>query len=145
MKDINEKILDAWLRISTIINNERLVSDMTYNESLVCNILYRNQQENPDINITATDLCNKTRMLKSQMNRTLNNLEKRGIIVRERSDIDKRQVFIKLNEKTTDTYMSQHEKILELVDSLIERFGKEKAMEIVNVLNLISDMAEEVM
>lgn len=145
MEDINEKILDAWLRISTVINNERLVSDMTYNESLVCNILYRSQKENPDINITATDLCNKTRMLKSQMNRTLNNLEKRGIIIRERSDIDKRQVFIKLNEKTTDTYMSQHAKILELVDSLIERFGKEKAMEIVNVLNLISDMAEEVM
>lgn len=145
MEDINEKILDAWLRISTIINNERLVSDMTYNESLICNILYRKQKENPDINITATDLCNKTRMLKSQMNRTLNNLEKRGIIVRERSNIDRRQVFIMLDEKMVDTYMSQHTKILELVDSFVEKFGKEKTIEIVNVLNLISDMAEEVM
>ena len=31
-----ERILDGWLKMSTAISNERLVSVMTYNESMVC-------------------------------------------------------------------------------------------------------------
>ena len=73
MDSLNENLLNAWLRLSTSINNPRIVSEMTYNESLVCNILYNHSESE----ITATDLCNATKMLKSQMNRTLNQLEKK--------------------------------------------------------------------
>ena len=145
MGAINEKLLDAWLNLSTSINNERLVSDMTYNESLICNLLYRNQINYPEKNLTATDLCNKTKMLKSQMNRTLNSLEEKKIVVRERSKIDKRKVFIKFNMGQANAYKNQHLKILKLVDTVIEKFGKEKAVEIVNIFNEISEIAEEVM
>lgn len=145
MGDINERLLDAWLSLSTSINNERLVSDMTYNESLICNLLYRNQINHPEKDLTATDLCNKTKMLKSQMNRTLNSLEEKKIVVRERSKIDKRKVFIKFNMEQANAYKNQHLKILKLVDTVIEKFGKEKAVEIVNIFNEISEIAEEVM
>ena len=145
MGDINERLLDAWLSLSTSINNERLVSDMTYNESLICNLLYRNQINHPEKNLTATDLCNKTKMLKSQMNRTLNSLEEKKIVIRERSKIDKRKVFIKFDMAQANAYKNQHLKILKLVDAVIEKFGKEKAVEIVNLFNKISEIAEEVM
>lgn len=144
MEQISEKVLRAWLRLSTTINNERIVSDMPFNEALVCNILYRNKKQIPEGNVTATNLCSETKMLKSQMNRTLNSLEKKGIIVRERSVVDKRQVFVKMNIERADTYINQHKKILELVDSFIKKFGEEKAIEIMNTFNLISDMVEEV-
>ena len=39
MEKINEELLTAWLKISTSVNNSRLVSKMSFNESLVCNIL----------------------------------------------------------------------------------------------------------
>ena len=50
----NEQVLEAWLQMTTVINNERITPDLPYNESMICRYLYQNQ----DINVTATDLCN---------------------------------------------------------------------------------------
>ena len=88
----NEALLKTWLRLSTSIINNRLVSEMSYNESLVCSILYPNTKMG--MYMTATELCHFTKMLKSQMNRTLNILEEKKLILRRRSDTDKRQVMI---------------------------------------------------
>lgn len=144
MEILNEKLLDAWIRVSLAVNNERIVSDMTYNESVICNILYRNEKINSGEKITATDLCNRTKILKSQMNRTLNNLEEKQIITRERSETDKRQVYVRFNMDKADVYKKQHAKILKLVDTFIEKFGEEKASEIIEMFNAISNMADEV-
>ena len=54
-EELQEELLDGWLQMSTVICNERLVSAMTYNESMVCGVLYRNRQKC----VTATDLCAK--------------------------------------------------------------------------------------
>ena len=75
MKDLNEEVLDAWLRLTTAISNTKLVSDMPYNEALICNLLYNSQKQQPDMPLTATDLCKKTQMLKSQMNSTLQSMD----------------------------------------------------------------------
>lgn len=140
MNDIHEELLNAWLRLSTAINNTRLVSEMTYNESLICNILY-NQAKKAGT-ITATDLCNMTNMLKSQMNRTLNQLEKKNMITRERSTIDKRQVYITMNLKQCQLYEQQHAKILHILDAVITKLGNEKAIDAISLLNQISDVAD---
>lgn len=72
-EELQEELLDGWLQMSTVICNERLVSAMTYNESMVCGVLYRNRQKC----VTATDLCAKLRILKPQMNAILNGLQNR--------------------------------------------------------------------
>ncbi len=41
---MNEELLEAWLRLSTILCNDRIVSEMPYNEALICNILHRRQR-----------------------------------------------------------------------------------------------------
>ena len=63
MKGLNEELLEAWLRLSRVINNERIVSDMPYNESVICNILYREQVKNPGEYLTATDLCRELSLI----------------------------------------------------------------------------------
>lgn len=144
MEKINEDLLDVWLTLSRTIINDRLVSDMPYNEARICNILYRNQRYHPQQRLTATNLCNETNMLKSQMNRTLNQMEKKGLIIRERSSLDKRNVFISLDPQKAEVYIAQHTKILELVDRIIEKIGKEKTMELIELLTTISAIAHEV-
>lgn len=144
MKNINEELLSSWLRLSIAIVNEKLVSDLTYNESLICNILYKNMLEQPERNLTATDLCTETRILKSQMNRTLNDMEAKNYITRERSLQDKRQVFIRINPARIEVYHRQHQKILALIDDLANRVGTEKIQNIIDIFNLIADTAEEV-
>ena len=145
MKNINEEVLNAWLKLSTTICNERIVSDMPYNESLICNILQRNQKEHPEKKITATELCERTQIQKSQMNRTLNSMEEKGLIFRKRSEKDKRQVYVAMNMENAGVYERQHEKILDFVDGILEKVGKDKAEEIVQLFTLITNKAKEVM
>jgi len=142
MKPLNEELLSAWLRVSTSIVNSRLVNDLPYNEALVCNVLYQNScQENSQL-LTATDLCIKTNMLKSQMNRTLNLLEAKNIISRQRSESDKRQVYIVFNVEDAHIYTEQHKKILTLIDEIILQFGDEKTNSVIKALNDVSDIAD---
>ena len=142
MKDLNEEVPDAWLRLTTAISNTKLVSDMPYNEALICNLLYNSQKQQPDIPLTATDLCKTTQILKSQMNRTLQSMEDKGLIERTRSTLDKRQVFLWLNTDSP-AFRTQHEKSLKLIDSLIARTGEEKAGKIAQLFTEIAIMAQE--
>ena len=91
MREFNEELLESWLQLTGSINNERIVSKMPYNEVLICRILYRNRSRK----ITATDLCEITKMQKSQMNRTLTSMEDKNIITRNRSEDDKRKIIPK--------------------------------------------------
>lgn len=143
MKDLNEEILGAWLQLTTAINNERLVSDMPYNEALICYLLYNNQPDESSAALTATDLCRLTNMLKSQMNRTLQNMEDKGLIFKIRSESDKRQVYIFLNTDS-EAYQKQHEKSIRLIETLVAKTGKTKAKEIAELFTMIANIAREV-
>ena len=142
---LNEALLGAWLKISTAINNSRLVSEMSYNESLICNILYRTATEDASRNLTATDLCAETKILKSQMNRILTQLEEKNLITRERSPKDKRKIFIRLTTEQSNAYLKQHEQILKLLDAIIKRLGEEQATEVIRALNGVSDIANDLL
>jgi len=141
---LNEVLLGAWLKLSTAINNSRLVSEMSYNESLICNILYRNATENPETALTATDLCSETKILKSQMNRILTQLEDKNLITRERSVEDKRKILVRLTTEQSNAYLIQHKQILNLLDDIIEKLGEEQTKEIIRALNGITDVASEI-
>ena len=141
---LNEALLGAWLRLSISINNSRVVSEISYNESLICNILYRNATESPEQSLTATDLCKETRILKSQMNRILTQLENKNLITRERSPEDKRKVFIRLTSEQSNAYIKQHAQILALLDTIIDKLGTEQTEGVISALNGISDVADEV-
>lgn len=143
MENMNENLLRAWLRLSTSVVNSRVVSDLSYNESLVCNILYTEHKRNAKQLLTATDLCSATKMLKSQMNRTLNLLETKNIITRVRSSNDKRQVFVQFNFDAAELYLNQHQKILSLIDTVIAQLGQEKSEEALQLFTSICDIADE--
>ncbi len=130
----SDEVLNSWLRLTTAIGNLRITSALPYNELLI---------GAPEF-LTATDLCRATGMLKSQMNRTLNSMEKKGLISRTRSGQDRRQVYISFNMEQAEFYERQHEKVLFCVDTLLEKVGRNRAEEIVKLFTLISDMADEV-
>ncbi|MBR6665664.1 MAG: MarR family transcriptional regulator [Lachnospiraceae bacterium] len=143
MTKINEDLLDAWLRLSIAVNNPRLVTEITYNESLICNILYKHAHSEKATPLTATDLCRMTNMLKSQMNRTLNQLEEKNLISRERSTTDKRQVYVTMNLQQCHIYETQHKQILSILDAVISKLGYERSRDAIRILNAISEVAEQ--
>lgn len=143
MDHMNEALLEAWLRVSTSINNSRLVSELSYNESLICNLLYKNMMTQSGQFLTATDLCAETKMQKSLMNRTLKQLESKGMITRERSVEDKRRIYIYLNMEQIKYYELQHEKILDLINAIIGELGKKDTRTAIDILNTIAHAANK--
>ena len=83
MDPLNEELLTAWLRLTSVIDNERLVAGLSFNEAVVCNLLGRAKKA--EGYLTARDLCAQTRILKSQMNAILGSLERSGLISRRQS------------------------------------------------------------
>ena len=144
---LTEDLLAAWLRLTTVIDNQRLAVPcaadqprLPFNEAMVCGLLVRAQEQGHCL--TASDLCRQTRILKSQMNRTLQSMEDKGLIERTRSTLDKRQVFLWLNTDSP-AFRTQHEKSLKLIDSLIARTGEEKAGKIAQLFAEIATLAQE--
>lgn len=135
MNYLGEDLLDAWLTLSSIISNERLVSYMPFNEAYVCNLLYKQMIKNPTICLTATDLCTQTRMLKSQMNKTLKSLEEKGLIQKTRSTQDKRIIYISLCQDQLHIYEQEHTQTLQLIGKLIEKTGIENTHKTITLLN----------
>lgn len=142
MEKLNEHLLQAWLRLSTSVVNSRLVSELPYNESLICNVLYNHICSGNQAGLTATELCNETKMAKSLMNRSLNQLENLGIISRVRSVLDKRQVLISLNLDKAGIYLKQHQEILNLLDTVIENIGETASEQAITLFQNISDIAD---
>ena len=94
---INERILNLWLDVASLINNQRLVSYLSFNEANICNRLWRQRGQEKDY-LTQSELCNETGIEKSLMNRTLRSLEEKGIIERTKAVVDRRIVQVKLKE-----------------------------------------------
>ena len=105
--DTGEALLRAWLELAAAIWSRRMVSGLTFNEAVVSNLLLYRQQENPDYPMTATELCEKTNMRKSQMNLLLGSLEKQGYLRRCRSETDRRQIHLFLTEAGAAAYQSR--------------------------------------
>ena len=92
------------------------------------------QKNIPDGNITATDIVNQTSMLKPQVNKILDSLESRKLIKRQRSDKDKRYVFISLTPYGRRQYLHEHKNIIDLIEQLISSLGE------INTRKLISNL-----
>ena len=145
MNQLYEKLLSSWVRLSTSVVNNRVVTNMSYNESLVCHVLYENAIAEKPREITATDLCEETRILKSQMNRILTSLEGKNIITRIRSLKDKRQINIALNMDHAGLFKTQHEHIIKLIETVVDRIGFDTAKDAIRIFDVISDTTEELL
>ena len=140
---LNEELLFVWLQLGSVIDNQRLVSDLPFNEALVCGLLYRS-----NIPLTASELCHETRILKSQMNAILRSLECKGFIERRQSSSDRRQIELRLLPEGTARYLASHKKTLTLVDLLIHSVGEDKIQALIpllqNVITCFDQLQKEV-
>ena len=123
MDAISEELLSAWLRLSNVINNQRLVEGQSFNQAQVCGLLARAQEKGRSL--TAGDLCRETRILTSQMNAILSSLEREGVISRRRDELAR--------------YMRSHQRILNLVDRLVAAMGRDKIETLIPLLHQVVD------
>ena len=143
MDAISEELLSAWLRLSNVINNQRLVEGQSFNQAQVCGLLARAQEKGRSL--TAGDLCRETRILKSQMNAILSSLERETQILvmalpstPETLHILNRNRIALLPEGLA-RYMRSHQRILNLVDRLVAAMGRDKIETLIPLLHQVVD------
>ena len=137
-----DKLLDAWLNLTSTLWNTRLVTSMTFNEAHVLGILLRHgSSESP---MTATDLIRRTRLLKSQMNKILTTLEKQNYISRERAETDKRLIYIRLTENGKAAYLHEHKNVESILDALVNRLGVERAAHLTKEISALTDVLDTI-
>lgn len=131
--NLHEELLQAWIDMSLMIRGNRLLSDFSFNEMVICRILYA-QRQSGGRPVTATELCSRMQLLKSQVNRILTSMEKAGIIQRVRSVQDKRKIEIQLCEEAVQAYEREHERILRLMAYIGQRMGGEQCAMLAHLL-----------
>lgn len=131
---IQEELLHAWMQMSVFVRGNRLLADFSFNEIMICGLLYR-CQENGTKPLTATELGEQTNLLKSQINHILTQMEQRGWIERIRSTSDKRVIYVHLSELGRESYLKEHAKVLEILNIVHRELGSEKTQELATLLN----------
>ncbi len=133
MENHQEELLQAWIDMSLRIRGNRLVSGFSFNEIVICRILYVQQMQGGKA-VTATDLCRRMQLLKSQVNKILTSMEKQGLIERVRSDNDRRKMEIRLKPEAADGYLAAHARILKIMGYVCEHLGEEQAQQLTVLL-----------
>lgn len=148
---LEEELLAVWLHLTSVIDNQRLAAAHTaapnqtplpFNEAMVCGILA--QAHETGVRLTASDLCRKTRILKSQMNTILRSLEKKGLLSRTQSQEDRRRIELHLLPEGLRLYQENHRRIKLLVGRLIDKMGREKAQLLLPLLRQAADIFDNI-
>ena len=137
-----DKLLDAWLSLTSTLWNTRLVSSMTFNEAHVLGLLLRHGSAEP---MTATALIARTHLLKSQMNKVLTALEGKGYITRARAQTDRRLVLIRLTPEGDAAYRSEHERVEALLARLVGRIGEAQALTLAGEINELTGALSDIL
>ncbi|MGI6754860.1 MAG: MarR family winged helix-turn-helix transcriptional regulator [Atopobiaceae bacterium] len=143
MDTVSEALFEAWLRIAPYVSNLHLGSNFTKNETRICYALYRQQKIDPTVQLTPTAIADITKIRKSQVNRNLNQLERKNIVRRERSVHDRRQVFVHFNLEHADVFQNAYTKAFGILDKLVEEIGIDDAQKLTDLLNRVSMFVEE--
>lgn len=140
---LGEELLRSWLCLTAVIWNRDLVSGLTYNEAVVSNLLTHQMATDPTHPLTATDLCEKINVQKSQMNQILGSLERRGYLERHRSESDRRQVLLTLTPQGQQAYALSHQIAQTLLSAVEERLGPEGMESLSNYLQIANATVQE--
>ncbi len=131
---LQEELLQAWVDMSLHIRGNRLVSGLSFNEIVICRILYAQQMKDGKP-VTATDLCKRMHLLKSQINKVLTSMEKQGLIERIRSEDDRRKMEIRLKPGAEQVYIDAHARILKIMGFVCSEMGEEQTRQLTQLLH----------
>lgn len=137
--DSQEKLLQAWINMSVCIRGNRVLSGLSFNETVVCGLLYHHEK-NEGEPVTATDICRHTKLLKSQVNRILTGMEQKGFVERIRSKEDRRKIFVRLSDNNISKYLDEHDKVMGILDAVMDTMGKDKVDKLTELLVEATDI-----
>ena len=100
-------------------------------------LVYNRYTEDGEGLISVKEIIKETNMLKSLVNRTLNSLEKKGLILRLRGESDRRMLYVKCVKEKLDVFLDVHRSSLKVANGIIEIIGEEDAENFIRIVKKI--------
>ena len=135
---LEENVIAAWVRLTGLLKNTRLTKGMIYNEAIVMMIVNRKYEKDGVGSVSFKDIVTETGMLKSLVNRTIDSLVRKGMLVRSDGELDRRTTFVRPVPENLSTYLAVHERTLDIVKRIIALIGKKDAETFVRLADKIT-------
>ncbi len=120
-----ENLLSAWVKISSIMKSSRLTRGLPYNEAIIMLLLYKRYLADENGSVSIKEIIEETHMLKSLVNRTVNALEKKGLLTRCDLPGDKRLGYVRCVSEKLGIFLDVHNSSLSLARRVIDLIGTE--------------------
>lgn len=130
---LEEQLLEEWLNLSRLIKNHRIVEDIPYNEAMVLSVLHSIYPNYLDVKV----IVEKTKLLKSQVNRTMNALILKGQIQKRVKTNDKRCQEACLSKEGFLVISKTHQNSLAVSRKVISIIGEKNAEKIIEIFQMV--------
>lgn len=136
-KNRAEDLLLAWVKLTAIVKNSRITKGLVYNEAVVMLCLYRRYKEDGEGLVSVKELLRNTGMLKSLLNRTINSLEEKGLLIKEKGRGDRRTLYVKCVKDKLDLFIKVHGGSLEVAEKIMNIIGEEDTERFIGIVEKI--------
>lgn len=124
---LEEELLRAYINMSVNIKENRLLSDLSFNEIMVMNLIVEEER-------SFKELEERLNILKSQLNRIINDLKAKGLVETYIPLNDKRKLIIKKGNNI-ELYNTEHERMLKLMSLVKNKLGEADFKKLIELLN----------
>ena len=131
--NLEEALLDKWLLITTSIKNNRIVKELPSTEAMVLHLLINNYPNS----VSVQYLIDKSKMLKSQMNRTIKSLENKAYIEMTLDEKDKRCKRISITTLGQNIIDEIHKISIKACQDVISIIGEEDSKKLLSIFDKI--------
>ncbi len=138
-KNTEYNLLTAWVKLSGILKNSRITKGLLYNEATVMLLLYSKYCEDGIGLISVKEIIAQTGMLKSLANRTINSLEKKGLLTRQVGEKDKRTLYVRCVEEKLDVFLEVHSASLDVAKNILDIIGEEDAEAFIRIVKKLDN------
>ena len=132
-------LLKAWVKLSSILKNSRITKGLMYNEATIMLLLYDRYLQDGMGMISIKEITAETKMLKSLVNRTINALEKKGLLERCEGSGDKRVIYVKCIQEKLPVFLEVHNSSLQLAQGIIGIIGPEDAETFIRIVQKLEN------
>lgn len=124
---LEEDMLRSYINMSANIKENRLLSGLSFNEIMVMNLIVEEE-------MSFKEIQERLNILKSQLNRIINDLKTKGLIETYVPLDDKRKLMIKKGNNIA-LYFKEHEKMLDLMSLVKKELGEEDFKKLIELLD----------
>ena len=130
-----EKLLEAWVSLSSILKNNRITKGLMYNESIIMLLAYRKYQTSEEKKISLKEIIHTTNMQKSLVNRTVNALIDKNLLERVKSEGYKRIQYVQCVKENIETFLMVHKESLHIVSEIVSIIGEKDTDTFISIVN----------